>query len=166
MRQHPVPSLPLLGRAGPQHVPLKMMHGFVMHQRENIKEFSSCTELCGDCIRLVWKVHNTSHMLQEHNSVCSISLCHCAPFLTGGPWLSILQAGYSQHLRGGKGKAQAPAVQPSANKAKALYPQTTWIAMACKAVRELCLHVMCNSSAPHLMCRVLNSAIPPLPVWI
>lgn len=82
--QHPVPILPLLGRAVRQHVPLKMMHGFVMHQRENIKEFNSCTELCGDCIRFVWKVHNTSHMQQEHNSVCSIHLCRRTPFLRRG----------------------------------------------------------------------------------
>lgn len=111
--QHPVPILPLLGRAVQQHVPLKMMHGFVMHQRENIKEFNSCTELRGDCIRLIWKVHNTSHMLQEHNSVYSIPLYHCTPLL-----LSSASSKQGTHGICGVGKANHGAQQSSPHPTK------------------------------------------------
>lgn len=120
--QHPVPILPLLGRAVRQHVPLKMMHGFVMHQRENIKEFNSCTELCGDCIRFVWKVHNTSHMQQEHNSVCSIHLCRRTPFLRG-PWLSILQQGMLGACEVGKANQGALQFSPRPTKQRLFIPK-------------------------------------------
>lgn len=49
-----------------------MMRRFVMHQKENIKEFNSCTELCGGCIGLVWKVLNASHTPQEHIRAFSV----------------------------------------------------------------------------------------------
>lgn len=161
--QHPVPILPLLGRAARQHIPLKMMHGFVMHQRKNIKEFNSCTELCGDCIRLVWKVHNTSHMLQEHDSVYSIPLHHCAPFLRRGAMAPRPPSRACTASVGWERNHEALQFSPHPTKLRLFIPKPCELPWP---VCELCLHTMCNSSAPHHMCRALNSSSPPLPALI
>lgn len=72
----PAPSLP-----GDQHrVSCATTHSpenharFVMHQRENTKELTSCAGLCGDCLRFVQEGHNTPRSPPEQNSVFSMPL--------------------------------------------------------------------------------------------
>lgn len=109
---------------------------FVMDQWENIKELNSCTELCGDCISFFWDTHNSSHTLQEYNSVFSMHLCQHAAGPSNGTSLLSLGGGhhtchsashkadYTRHLWRGKDKPRVPAIQPLSNKVNALNPQS------------------------------------------